>query len=76
MITMEEKVKEVIDRDIRPLLMMEGGSIELVGVEDGAVKVRLTGTCAGCPMSAYTLVNFVEATLKAKVPGVKEVIPV
>ncbi len=46
---------------------MEGGSIELVSVEDGTVKVRLSGACAGCPMSQFTLVNFVEATLKEKI---------
>ena len=71
---MLEEVKGVIEKDIRPLLEMEGGSIELEGVEDGVVKVRLTGACAGCPMSQFTLVNFVEATLKDKVPGVKQVV--
>jgi|AHKK01.1.fsa_nt_gi Fe-S cluster biogenesis protein NfuA len=72
---MLEDVKSVIEKDIRPLLEMEGGSIELEGVDDdGVVKVRLTGACAGCPMSQYTLVNFVEATLKDKVPGVKQVV--
>lgn len=71
---MQEEVNEVIEKEIRPLLAMEGGSIELVSVENGVVKVRLTGACAGCPMSQYTLVNFVEATLKEKVPGVKEVV--
>jgi Fe-S cluster biogenesis protein NfuA len=44
--------------------------------DDGVVKVRLTGACAGCPMSQFTLVNFVEATLKDKVPAVKEVVAV
>ena len=72
---MLEDVKSVIEKDIRPLLEMEGGSIELEGVDDdGVVKVRLTGACAGCPMSQFTLVNFVEATLKDKVPGVKQVV--
>jgi len=74
---MLEEVKEVIEKDIRPLLEMEGGSIELESVDDdGVVKVRLTGACAGCPMSQFTLVNFVEATLKDKVPAVKEVVAV
>jgi len=73
---MQEKVKEVIEKEIRPLLAMDGGSIELVSVEDGTVKVRLVDACAGCPMSQYTLVNFVEATLKEKVPEVKEVVAV
>ncbi|NOR78623.1 MAG: NifU family protein [Methanophagales archaeon] len=72
---MLEEVEGVIEKDIRPLLEMQGGSIELEGVDDdGVVKVRLTGACAGCPMSQFTLVNFVEATLKDKVPGVKQVV--
>jgi Fe-S cluster biogenesis protein NfuA len=70
---MLEKVREVIEKEIKPLLALEGGSIELVSVEDGVVKVRLKGACAGCPMSQFTLVNFVEATLKDRIPEVKEV---
>ncbi len=73
---MQERVKEVIEKELRPLLAMDGGGIDLVSVDDGVVKVRLSGACAGCPMSQYTLVNFVEATLKEKVPGVKEVVAV
>lgn len=73
---MIEKVREVIEKEIKPLLMMEGGSIELVGVDDGIVKVKLQGACAGCPMSQYTLVNFVEATLREQIPEVKGVVRV
>ena len=72
---MIEEVKEVIEKEIKPLLALEGGSIELVSVDDGVVKVQLQGACAGCPMSQFTLVNFVEATLKARIPEVKRVIP-
>ena len=74
--SVEERVREVIEQDIKPLLAMEGGDIELVSVENGVVKVRLRGTCAGCPFSQITLSNFVEATLKEKVPEVKQVVPV
>jgi Fe-S cluster biogenesis protein NfuA len=73
---MIEKVREVIEKEIKPLLMMEGGGIELVGVDDGIVKVKLQGACAGCPMSQYTLVNFVEATLRERIPEVKGVVRV
>jgi len=75
-IKMLEKVKEVIENEVRPALAMDGGSIDLVSVDNGVVKVKLSGACAGCPMSQYTLVNFVEATLKEKIPEVKEVIAV
>lgn len=73
---MYEKVKEVIDKEIRPLLALEGGDIAFLGMDDGLVKVSLRGACAGCCMSQYTLVNFVEATLKARIPEVKGVIAV
>ncbi|MDF2954637.1 NifU family protein [Candidatus Alkanophaga liquidiphilum] len=70
---MFDRVKEIIETQIKPALAMEGGFIELVSVEDGVVKVRLGGACAGCPFSQMTLVNFVEATLKKHVPEVKRV---
>jgi len=68
-----ERIKEVIEKEISPFLAMEGGDIELLSVENGVVKVRLRGACAGCPMGQSTLVNFVESTLKERVPEVKKV---
>ena len=73
---MEEQVREVIDKEIRPALQMDGGDIELVGIENGDVQVRLQGACAGCPGAAMTLKMGVEKRLKERVPGVGQVIPV
>jgi len=39
-----EQVEEALDK-IRPALMNDGGNVELVDVNDGTVKVRLTGAC-------------------------------
>jgi Fe-S cluster biogenesis protein NfuA len=53
----EEKMKEQVQsalNEIRPSLQADGGDVELVDVEDGIVKVRLTGACGGCPMSQMT----------------------
>ena len=72
---MLEKVKAVIEK-IRPRLQMDGGDIELVDVEDGKVKVRLKGACAGCPGAQMTLKMGVERIIKEEVPDVKEVIAV
>ena len=58
---------------IRPMLQRDGGDIELVEVNDGVVKVRLTGACKGCPMSQMTLKQGVEKLLLKEVPGLKEV---
>jgi Fe-S cluster biogenesis protein NfuA len=63
--------------EIKPSLQADGGNVELVEVsETGVVKVRLTGACSGCPMSAQTLKQGIERLLKQKVPGVKEVVRV
>ncbi|MEA1965868.1 MAG: NifU family protein [Euryarchaeota archaeon] len=68
---MKEKVEPVIEK-IRPMLQADGGDIELVDVEDdGTVKVRLVGACAGCAMSQYTLKLGVERLLMKEVPDVK-----
>ena len=67
-----DEVKKIID-EIRPNLQADGGGIELIDVADGVVKVKLTGACAGCPMSQMTLKMGVERYLKTKLPGIKRV---
>lgn len=70
---MKEKIEAVLDK-IRPSLEADGGNVELVDVKDGVVKVKLTGACAGCPMSTITLKNGIERILKNEIPEVKEVV--
>ncbi len=69
---MIEKVEAAIDK-IRPMLQADGGDVELVSVENGIVKVRLKGACAGCPMSQMTLKNGIERVLKQQIPEIKSV---
>jgi Fe-S cluster biogenesis protein NfuA len=69
---MKEKVQEVLDK-IRPSLQADGGDVELVEVKDGIVKVRLQGSCHGCPMSQMTLKMGIERLIKEQVPGITEV---
>ena len=70
---MQEKVQAVLDK-VRPSLQADGGDVKLVEVKDGVVKVKLTGACAGCPMSQMTLKNGIERILKREIPEVKEVV--
>jgi Fe-S cluster biogenesis protein NfuA len=58
------------------MLQRDGGNVELIDVEDGIVKVRLQGACAGCPMSQMTLKNGIERLLKQEIPEVKSVLSV
>ncbi len=71
---LKEDVESVLGV-IRNALRMEGGDIDLIDVsEEGVVRVKLLGSCAGCPFSQMTLKNFVERELKSNVVGVKEVV--
>jgi len=70
---MREKVEAALNK-IRPALVADGGNVELVDVNDGVVTVKLSGACAGCPMSTLTLKMGIERVLKQEVPEVKEVV--
>ena len=73
---MENKVKEALEL-VRPALQRDGGDVEFVAVNDeGAVALRLTGACGGCPMSTMTLKNYIEKVLKQEVPEITEVVQV
>lgn len=70
---MKEKIEAALEK-IRPMLVADGGNVELVDVTaDGVVKVKLTGACGGCPMSQMTLKMGIEKVLKKEVPEVKSV---
>ena len=75
----EDNMKEKIEaamKKIRPMLQRDGGDVELVDVEEGVVKVRLQGACAGCPMSQMTIKNGIERILKQEIPEIKSVVSV
>lgn len=69
----KEKIKEVLNEEISPKLQVDGGDVELVEVDGNKVKVKLKGSCAGCPMSQITMTNTVERYLKSEVPEVEAV---
>jgi Fe-S cluster biogenesis protein NfuA len=73
---MRERVEKALDK-IRPMLMADGGNVDLVEVtNDGIVKLKLTGTCGCCPMSQMTLKNGIEKLLKEELPEIKEVVAI
>jgi Fe-S cluster biogenesis protein NfuA len=68
----KEDVEAALDR-IRNALRVDGGDVQLVDVNDGIVRVKLHGSCAGCPFSQMTLKNFIEKEIRKEVSGVKGV---
>ena len=54
-------------------MQVDGGDVDLVGVEAGVVSVRLCGTCIHCPSASLTLKPGIEQRLKADFPWITEV---
>jgi NifU-like protein len=60
-------IQKVLLEEVRPLLIADGGDVELYDVEGNTVKVLLKGACGSCPSSTATLKGLIETTLKEKV---------
>jgi Fe-S cluster biogenesis protein NfuA len=55
---------------VKPYLHSHGGNVELLGIEEGVVRLRLHGSCHGCPSSSATLKNTIEEAIMEKAPDV------
>ncbi len=70
------QIESVLDR-LRPGLIVDGGNVELIGVDDaGVVSVAFQGACTHCPSQLATLRFVLEATLRNEIPSITQVVPV
>lgn len=63
---LQEPVATVIER-VRPMLLNDGGDINILGIKEGVVYVRLLGACHGCSASTQTLKYGIERQLKIEI---------
>ena len=68
-----DQINEILESKIRPAVAKDGGDIKFVSFEKGVVKVKLKGSCVGCPSSMMTLKQGVQNLLKHYVKGVNSV---
>jgi Fe-S cluster biogenesis protein NfuA/nitrite reductase/ring-hydroxylating ferredoxin subunit len=67
---LDTRVRQALDK-VRPYLQSHGGNVELININSqGAVRLRLQGSCHGCPSSAMTLKLAIEEALYAAAPDV------
>jgi Fe-S cluster biogenesis protein NfuA/nitrite reductase/ring-hydroxylating ferredoxin subunit len=66
-VPLEERVTQALD-SVRPYMESHGGNIELLGFEDGVVKLRLQGSCKSCRASSSTLELAVRQALQEAAP--------
>ncbi len=71
-----DRIKEVLENEVRPAVAMDGGDVVFAGFHDGVVEVELQGACVGCPSSTATLRFGIEARLREAIPEVTKVIQV
>lgn len=64
-----KKIKTILDEYIRPAVEQDGGAITYHSFNDGIVKVRLQGSCSGCPSSMVTLKAGIENLFTRMMPG-------
>lgn len=72
---LEKPVKMVLDK-VRPTLILDGGNVTLIKIENAKVYVRLEGACKGCPGSSITLKQGIERELKMQIHPDIEVVNV
>jgi Fe-S cluster biogenesis protein NfuA/nitrite reductase/ring-hydroxylating ferredoxin subunit len=68
----EERVRDALE-GVRPYLGSHGGDVELLEVRDGVARVRMQGSCEGCPASAMTLKLAIEDAVLKAAPDVERV---
>lgn len=64
-----KKIKTILEEYIRPAVEQDGGAITYHSFQDGIVKVKLQGSCSGCPSSMITLKAGIENLFTRMMPG-------
>jgi Fe-S cluster biogenesis protein NfuA/nitrite reductase/ring-hydroxylating ferredoxin subunit len=71
-VPLEARVRGALD-EVAPYLGSHGGGVELLGVEDGVVRLRLEGSCNGCPSSTMTLKLAIEDAIHKAAPDIDRI---
>jgi Fe-S cluster biogenesis protein NfuA len=72
----EDQIRAILDAEIRPAVMQDGGDITLDRYESGVAYMHMRGSCAGCPSSTATLRMGIESRLREVIPELVEVVAV
>lgn len=70
---MLERIEQVLEEQVRPMLRSHGGEVRLTGYVQGVVTVELLGACSGCPSADLSTRGFIEETLLQELPEVERV---
>jgi Fe-S cluster biogenesis protein NfuA len=68
---LKQRVARVLNEEVRPVLQMDGGDIEVLDVRDGVAQVRLNGVCGGCPSTIMAVLMGIEQELRRHLPEIE-----
>lgn len=68
-----DRITEALDK-VRPYLGSHAGDVEFVGIDDGVLRLRLRGSCDGCPSSAVTAKYAIERVVREVAPEISDVV--
>jgi len=71
---MNEKIQEILEEKVNPILAGHFGGAKLVSFENGVAKIRMTGACASCPSAQITIENVVKEIIMDSCEDVKDVV--
>ncbi len=72
----KDKIEQALD-SVRPFLIMDGGNVELLGIdENNVVTLKLLGACSGCDMSHMTMKAGIEEAIKKAIPEITAVVAI
>jgi len=72
-VPLDTRVREAL-AEVRPYLESHGGDVELLGIEDGVVRLAMRGSCDGCASSTMTLKLAIEEAIQRAAPDVEEIV--
>ena len=71
--TNQEQMIALIEKISAYIEQIHGGSVEFIAFDGRVLKVRLGGSCLGCPLSPATLHGWVEGTVRQFFPDIERV---
>ena len=72
-VALEDRIVQAL-AEVRPYLESHGGDVELLAVEGSVLRVRLQGSCSGCPSSTMTLKLAIENAVHKHAPEIESVV--
>lgn len=71
---MQDIIEKTVKNTIRPILKKHGGDMELISVQNGICRIRLTGKCSNCPAATITMEELIKKELMKEHPQIKDVV--